>query len=61
MKGRDYVTPDDVRELAHPVLEHRLILSSQAAFSGRTAGDVLEEILKGTVPPPDADGILGIG
>ena len=46
MAGRDYVTPDDVKELAHPVLEHRLALSSGARFSGASAASVLDEVLE---------------
>ena len=32
MEGRDFVTPDDVKVLAHPVLEHRLMLSGGAGY-----------------------------
>lgn len=45
MEGRDFVTPDDVRILAHPVLEHRFMLESGARFSGVTAASVLDDIL----------------
>ena len=45
MDGRDFVTPDDVKALAHPVLEHRLVLDSGARFSGVNAGAVLDGIL----------------
>ncbi len=43
--GRDYVLPDDVKTLAHPILEHRLTVNSDARFSGVTAASVLDEIL----------------
>ena len=46
MRGRDYVLPDDVKSLATPVLQHRLLMSS-----GRGAADVAEEILR-QVPVP---------
>ena len=46
MNGRDFVTPDDVKTLAHPVLEHRLVLESGARFSGVSAGAILDEILE---------------
>ncbi len=46
MEGRDFVTPDDVKALAHPVLEHRLALSSGARFSGASAAAVLDEVLE---------------
>lgn len=45
MEGRDFVTPDDVKTLAHPVLEHRLMLSGGARFSGASAAAVLDEVL----------------
>jgi MoxR-like ATPase len=54
MDGRDYVRPDDVKRLAQPVLAHRLVLSSQTRLRGRTADDVLDEILH-DVPVPVAD------
>jgi MoxR-like ATPase len=54
MDGRDYVRPDDVKRLAQPVLGHRLVLSSQTRLRGRTADDVLDEILH-EVPVPVAD------
>jgi MoxR-like ATPase len=54
MDGRDYVRPDDVKRLAQPVLAHRLLLSSQTRLRGRSAGDVLDEILR-EVPVPIAE------
>jgi MoxR-like ATPase len=55
MDGRDYVRPDDVKRLAQPVLSHRLMLSSQTRLRGRTASDVLDEILhEVAVPVADA-------
>jgi len=49
--GRDFVTPDDVKELARPVLLHRLVLASEAEMSGVTVADVLDEIMR-RVPVP---------
>jgi len=49
--GREYVIPDDVKELAQPVLAHRLILDTEAEFAGVTAVDVLARILETTAPP----------
>jgi MoxR-like ATPase len=54
VEGRDYVRPDDVKRLAHAVLGHRLLLSSNTRLRGRTADDVLDEILA-EVPVPVAD------
>ncbi len=49
--GFEFVTPDHVQQLAMPVIAHRLMLDSQARFAGRTAKDIITEILK-TVPVP---------
>src|SRR2546423_2892903 len=49
--GRSYVVPDDVKVLAASVLEHRLILSSEAMMRGVDPGDVLSSVLD-TVPVP---------
>lgn len=46
-----YVTPNIVKAMAGAILEHRLILRPQAAAAGRTAREVLNEIL-GQIPPP---------
>jgi MoxR-like ATPase len=51
VRGRDFVTPDLVKEMAGPVLEHRLILRPQAAALGRGTGDALRDILD-RLPPP---------
>ncbi len=52
IKGRDFVTPDDVRELAKPVLCHRLMLSTRASMEGRTAEKVIDGILEELPVPP---------
>lgn len=49
LEGRDFVTPDDVRAVAHDVLRHRLILSFEAEASGVTANQVIDKLLA-TVP-----------
>ena len=49
--SRDYVRPDDVKALAPPVLSHRLLLSSQTRLRGRSADDLLHEILAETPVP----------
>jgi MoxR-like ATPase len=52
--GRDYVIPDDVKGLVVPVMAHRLIVSADAAMSGRTAGAILTELQREVpVPVPD--------
>jgi MoxR-like ATPase len=45
MRGRDFVIPDDVKELALPVLRHRIILRPEAEIEGLGPGDVLRQIL----------------
>lgn len=45
LKGRDYVTPDNVREVVHDVLRHRLMLSYEANAAGVTANDVIDRLL----------------
>jgi len=49
--GREYVTPDDVKELAQPVLAHRLVLDVEAEFAGVTSLDVLDRLLDQVAPP----------
>jgi MoxR-like ATPase len=49
--GLDFVTPEHVQEVAVEVIAHRLVIDSQARFSGVTPTAVVEEILK-TVPVP---------
>ena len=54
VEGRDYARPDDVKRLAPAVLGHRLVLSSQTQLRGRTADDILGEIVR-ELPVPVAD------
>jgi MoxR-like ATPase len=51
LRGRDYVTPDDVRELAVPVIAHRLVVDTKASYSGTRKQGVVTEILD-RVPAP---------
>ena len=53
MRGRSYVVPDDFKELAGPVLAHRLTLSPEARLQGLTADDVVADVLQ-DVPIPVA-------
>ena len=50
-EGRDYVLPDDIKGVAVPGLHHRLIVSADAAMSGRNAETVLVEVME-DVPVP---------
>jgi MoxR-like ATPase len=46
IRGRDFVTPDDVRDVALPVLRHRLTLRAEAELDGVTGDAVITDILK---------------
>ncbi|MBH0116007.1 MoxR family ATPase [Salinibacterium sp. NG253] len=50
-QGRTYATPDDVRDLAVPVLAHRVILDPESEFAGVVAEDVINRILVDIEPP----------
>lgn len=50
-RGRDYVRPDDIKELAVPVLAHRLVLDTKAKYGGVSKADVVGELV-GTVKVP---------
>ena len=52
LRGRDYVTPDMVKQLVAPVLEHRLIVRPQVSALGKTASHILKEVLDQVVVPP---------
>jgi MoxR-like ATPase len=44
MNGRDFVTPDDVKFVAYPVLNHRIILTAEREMEGVEAEDIIKEI-----------------
>jgi MoxR-like ATPase len=46
LRGRAYVTPDDVRDLAAPVLRHRIVLNPEAEIEGMTADQCVTRILE---------------
>ena len=51
IRGRDFSTPDDVRDVAMPVLRHRLSLRAEAELDGATTDAVISDIIK-TVEVP---------
>lgn len=51
LDGRDYVVPDDVKQLALPALRHRVILSPAAEIEGRTTDETLVSIIEQTAAP----------
>lgn len=46
LKGRDYVSPDDVKAVVHDVFRHRLILSYEAHAAGVTADQVVDRVVE---------------
>jgi MoxR-like ATPase len=52
-KGRNYVTPDDVKELAHPLVSHRLVLDPEAEFAGVAVSDIVNRVVAEVQPPAD--------
>ena len=53
VRGRDYALPDDIKELASPMIGHRIIVSAAARMRGLEGGDVVEEIVN-ELPVPGA-------
>jgi len=51
LEGRDYVTPQDIKQMCLPVLSHRLSLRSESNAAGKTPDGVLTELLR-TLPVP---------
>jgi len=51
--GRDYVIPDDVKEVAGPALVHRMIMKAESWVKGVDPGVIVDEILR-TIPVPKA-------
>jgi MoxR-like ATPase len=57
LAGRDFVTPEDVKALARPVLAHRLSLRPELWVRGVRAEDVVDECLQSVPTPPAEDGV----
>jgi MoxR-like ATPase len=51
LDGRDFVLPDDIQDVALPVLRHRLVLVPEAELEGQSSDDVVERLLQ-TVEAP---------
>lgn len=51
LDGRDYVIPDDVKNVAPAVLAHRLLLKAEYELEGIKTGDVIKEIIEDTEVP----------
>src|SRR4029450_13953277 len=50
-EGREFVVPEDVREMAVPVIAHRMVAEPQARFAGVTTAGIVEEILTKVLSP----------
>ncbi|MEM6865693.1 MAG: MoxR family ATPase [Bacteroidota bacterium] len=46
MNGRDFITPDDIKKVAAPILAHRIILTPEREMEGLTAGQVVNQIIE---------------
>ena len=51
IRGRDYVIPDDVKDMAHKVMDHRLILSPEADLEGLTRSRITSSVLTSVTVP----------
>jgi len=51
LQGRPYVLPEDVKDVAHRVLRHRIVLSYEAEAEGLSADDVIDQVLSHVVIP----------
>jgi MoxR-like ATPase len=49
--GRDFVIPDDIKTMAGPVLEHRIVLRPEFEIEGHTVPEVIQDILKEVAVP----------
>jgi MoxR-like ATPase len=52
-RGRNYVVPDDIKALAHAVLEHRMLLDPEAEFAGASVAGVVDRIITDVQPPTE--------
>jgi MoxR-like ATPase len=59
IRGRAFVTPDDVKYLLTPVLVHRLIPKSESRLHGRKAGEILKEIMNSVAVPVEEESVAG--
>ena len=45
LRGRDFVTPEDIKEVAIPVLNHRVVVAPEREMEGMTSNDIIQQIL----------------
>ena len=46
IQGRDFVTPEDIREVSYPALRHRILLTPEREMEGLKPEDILKQILE---------------
>jgi MoxR-like ATPase len=51
MRGRDFITPDDIREVAVPVLQHRVMLTPEREMEGLTSGEIVRQLIQSIEVP----------
>ena len=51
LAGRDFVSPDDIKTMAFPVLEHRLILRPELEIEGLSVREVIQDVLENVTVP----------
>lgn len=51
MDGRDFVTPEDVQEVAYPVLRHRIMLTPEREMEGATTNEIIRQIIESEEVP----------
>lgn len=56
--GRDFVLPDDVREIAPDVLAHRLIATAESELLGTTQGDIVKQVIAGIEVPVESGNVV---
>ena len=54
LRGRNYVLPDDIKYLAHPVLTHRLILAEEERLKGKSTDHLIEKLINRVAVPVTA-------
>ncbi|MCH8219627.1 MAG: magnesium chelatase, partial [Planctomycetes bacterium] len=51
MDGRDFLTPDDIKTMARPVLEHRLVLRPEFEIEGLTVAELVDRMVQTVAVP----------
>ena len=60
LKGRDYVSPDDVKAMVKPVLGHRLVLNSMMRAKNEQVDSILDEIMEAIPVPAEGELVKGL-